>query len=118
MALLSINFHSLTLVKHYSFKVILPVYDLHFDASGQAHHLKTMLLLHGLSNDDSLYTRYNNVERFANQAGLAVIMPSADHSFYTNMVHGHSYYDHVLEVWDYGHQILPLSKERMDNFIA
>ena len=118
MALLSINFHSLTLGKHHSFKVILPEDDSQFDASGQAHPLKTMLLLHGLSNDDSLYTRYTNVGRFANQAGLAVIMPSADHSFYTNMVHGHSYYDHVLEVWDYAHQILPLSKERMDNFIA
>src|SRR5699024_4752089 len=77
-----------------------------------------MLLLHGLWTDDTLYTRYSSVERFANQAGLAVIMPSADHSFYTNMAHGHSYYDHILEVWDYAHQILPLSKERADNFVA
>src|SRR5690625_7984868 len=90
MALLSINFHSLTLGKHHSFKVILPEDDSQFDASGQAHPLKTMLLLHGLSNDDSLYTRYTNIERFANKELLAVIMPSADHSFYTNMSHGRS----------------------------
>ncbi|AKG74502.1 alpha/beta hydrolase [Salinicoccus halodurans] len=118
MALLSINFNSTVLGKHHSFKVILPENDTQFEPSKKTQTLKTMLLLHGLSNDDSLYTRYTNVERFANRANLAVIMPSADHSFYTNMVHGHSYYDHILEVWDYAHQILPLSKDRKDNFIA
>src|SRR5699024_7444650 len=39
-------------------------------------------------------------------------------SFYTNMSHGHSYYDHIMEVFDYVHQILPLSKKRENNFIA
>ena len=43
---------------------------------------------------------------------LAVVMPNADHSFYSNMAYGHSYYDYILEVYDYVHQIFPLSKKR------
>ena len=45
-------------------------------------------------------------------------MPNVDHSAYANMVYGHSYYDYILEIYDYVHQILPLSKKREDNFIA
>lgn len=45
-------------------------------------------------------------------------MPNVDHSAYANMAYGHSYYDYILEVYDYVHQIFPLSKKRNDNFIA
>ena len=34
------------------------------------------------------------------------------------MAFGHNYYDYILEVYDYVHQILPLSKDRDDNYIA
>ena len=34
------------------------------------------------------------------------------------MKFGHKYFDYVLEVLDYAHQILPLSQKREDNFIA
>lgn len=34
------------------------------------------------------------------------------------MVYGHSYYDYILEIYEYVHQILPLSRKREDNFIA
>ncbi|WP_411841910.1 alpha/beta hydrolase [Salinicoccus sp. HZC-1] len=118
MALITINHHTNTLGKHHSFKVILPEEDSQYDTKSEVQPLKSILLLHGLSNDETVYTRYTNIERFANAAHIAVIMPSADHSFYTNMVFGHSYYDYVLEVHDYARQILPLSKKREDNFVA
>ncbi|MDU1489500.1 MAG: alpha/beta hydrolase-fold protein, partial [Staphylococcus epidermidis] len=51
-------------------------------------------------------------------AQLAIIMPNVDHSGYANMVYGHSYYDYILEIYEYVHQILPLSRKREDNFIA
>ena len=66
-----------------------------------------MLLLHGLSSDTSSYMRYTSIERYANTHQLAVVMPNADHRAY-----GHSYYDYILEVYDYVHQIFPLSKKR------
>lgn len=118
MALLTINHHTKTLGKHHSFKVILPEDDSQYDIKNETRPLKSILLLHGLSNDETVYTRYTNIERFANEAHIAVIMPSADHSFYTNMTFGHSYYDYVLEVHDYARQILPLSKNPEDNFVA
>ena len=34
------------------------------------------------------------------------------------MAFGHSYYDYILEVYNYVHQILPFLKKREDNFIA
>ncbi|MEJ7348628.1 alpha/beta hydrolase-fold protein, partial [Staphylococcus epidermidis] len=42
----------------------------------------------------------------------------ADHSGYANMAYGHRYYDYILEVYHYVHQIFPLSTRREDNFIA
>ena len=76
-----------------------------------------MLLLHGLSSDETTYIRYTSIERYANEHQLAIIMPNVDHSGYANMVYGHSYYDYILEIYEYVHQILPLSRKR-DNFIA
>ena len=70
-----------------------------------------MLLFHGLSSDTHSYIRYTSIERYANEYQLAIIMPNADHSFYTNMAFGHSYYDYILEVYNYVHQILPLSRK-------
>ena len=77
-----------------------------------------MLLLHGLSSDETTYIRYTSIERYANEHQLAIIMPNVDHSGYANMVYGHSYYDYILEIYEYVHQILPLSRKREDNFIA
>ena len=62
--------------------------------------------------------RYTSIERYANEHQLAIIMPNVDHSGYANMVYGHSYYDYILEIYEYVHQILPLSRKREDNFIA
>lgn len=118
MALLDINFHSMMLGKHHTFKVILPEQQDMFQTDKPVKKLRTLLLLHGLSSDDSMFSRYTNVEMYANTHNLAVVMPNADHSFYQNMKYGHSYYDHVLEVWRYAHQVLPLSWEREDNYVA
>lgn len=96
MAYISLNYHSPTI----------------------GMHLKTLMLLHGLSSDETTYMRYTSIERYANEHKLAVIMPNVDHSAYANMAYGHSYYDYILEVYDYVHQIFPLSKKRDDNFIA
>ena len=56
--------------------------------------------------------RYTSIERYANEHQLAIIMPNVDHSGYANMVYGHSYYDYILEIYEYVHQILPLSRNR------
>lgn len=115
---MEMNYKSKTLGMHQSFTVILPEDRSYFQVEEKPKRLKSLLLLHGLSSDHASYMRYTSIERYANTHQLAIIMPNADHSFYTNMKYGHSYYDYILEVWDYVHQVLPLSKERKDNFIA
>lgn len=118
MALLTINYKSKTIGMNHQFIAILPEDVSYFNTEIEPKQLKTMLLLHGLSSDETSYMRYTSIERYANDHQIAVIMPNADHSGYSNMKFGHKYFDYVLEVFDYAHQILPLSQKREDNFIA
>ena len=115
MALLTINYKSKTIGMNHSFIAILPEDVSYFNTETEPKQLKTMLLLHGLSSDETSYMRYTSIERYANDHQIAVIMPNADHSGYSNMKFGHKYFDYVLEVLDYAHQILPLSQKREDN---
>ena len=117
MALITMNYNSPTIGMHQNLTIILPEDVTFFDSSRTAKHLKSMLLLHGLSSDETTYIRYTSIERYANEHQLAIIMPNVDHSGYANMVYGHSYYDYILEIYEYVHQILPLSRKE-DNFIA
>lgn len=118
MALLTINYKSKTIGMNHQFIAILPEDVSYFNTEIEPKQLKTMLLLHGLSSDETSYMRYTSIERYANDHQIAMIMPNADHSGYSNMEFGHKYFDYVLEVLDYAHQILPLSQKREDNFIA
>ena len=56
-----------------------------------------LYLLHGLSDDQSAWTRRTSIERYALAHGLAVVMPSGGRSFYCNMTDGTRYWDYVSE---------------------
>ena len=99
MALITMNYNSPTIGMHQNLTIILPEDVTFFDSSTTAKHLKSMLLLHGLSSDETTYIRYTSIERYANEHQLAIIMPNVDHSGYANMVYGHSYYDYILEIF-------------------
>jgi S-formylglutathione hydrolase FrmB len=79
----------------------------------------TLLLLHGLSDDESIWSRLTSVERYVAPLGLAVVMPNVHRSFYTNMRHGYRYWDFVSqEVLSKARSFFPLSSAREDNFVA
>ncbi|WP_114602710.1 alpha/beta hydrolase family protein [Staphylococcus sp. EZ-P03] len=118
MAWLQVNYDSKTLGKEQRFNAFLPEEPTQFETQAPAKQLPVLLLLHGLSSDETSYLRFTSLERYAKEHQIAVIMPAGDHSGYANMAYGHSYYDYVLEVFDYALQILPLSKRREDHFIA
>lgn len=118
MAYMTINYNSPTIGMHQNLTVILPEDSSFFNPNAESKKLKSVLLLHGLASDETTYMRYTSIERYANEHQLAIIMPNVDHSAYTNMRYGHSYYDYILEIYEYVHQILPLSTKREDNFIA
>ena len=118
VALMHINFYSKVLGKHHYFNIILPEAVSHYDTESQNKLLPTLMILHGLSSDYNSYLRFTSIERYANDYGIAIILPDGDNSFYANMKYGHSYADHILEVWNYAHSIFPLSLNRHDNFLA
>ena len=50
-----------------------------------------LYLLHGLSDDDTAWTRYTAIERYADELGLAVVMPQVHRSFYADQALGGRY---------------------------
>lgn len=56
-----------------------------------------LYLLHGLSDDHTAWSRYTSVSRYAEEAGLAVVMPAVHRSFYADERHGHRYWEFVSE---------------------
>ena len=55
---------------------------------GDLSEVKTLYLLHGLTDDCTGWTRYTAVERYARERGLAVVLPEVQRSFYTDMAYG------------------------------
>ena len=46
---------------------------------------RTLILLHGLEGNHSYWNRYTSVERYAQRRNLALIMPEAEMSMYSDM---------------------------------
>lgn len=51
-----------------------------------------LYLLHGLSDDHTIWTRRTSIERYAKDLNLVIVMPDADKSFYCDMAHGSNYW--------------------------
>ena len=47
---------------------------------------KVLWLLHGLSDDNTCWQRFSNIERYANDSGTVVVMPDGDRSMYMDNV--------------------------------
>ena len=57
----------------------------------------TLYLLHGCSDDHTIWLRRTSIERYVAPLGLAVVMPNVHRSYYTNMKEGFDYWDYVSE---------------------
>jgi putative tributyrin esterase len=88
MALITCHLESETLGVATTITVILPQ---------DSPNPPVLYLLHGLGEDHMGWTRFTSIERYAEEAGLAVVMPSVHDSFYTDEVHGHPYWTYVSE---------------------
>lgn len=82
--------------------------------------LKTIWLYHGSTGDHTLWARYTNLERYARERNLAVVIPTAHKSMFTNMVHGQEYGTFLgEELVARLRQIFPcLSERREDNYVG
>ena len=112
-----VDFHSDVLRKSVSADVIIPQRTAEKAKSGP---YKTLLLLHGLSDDHTMWQRRTAVEYYAMRYDLAVIMPSADRSWYTDALHGQKYFTFISrEVPDVMRGFFSgMSDKREDNYVA
>lgn len=123
MALITCNFFAETLGLSTSMTVILPQQTaaqigLNNRSSSQKLH-PTLYLLHGLSDDDTIWMRRTSIERYVAELGLAVVMPNVHQSFYTDMEYGNKYWTFLTEELPaVARSFFPLSDKREDNFVA
>lgn len=113
MALLHCQFYSETLQVAAAMDVILPQKP-RFKGKFQ-----TLYLLHGLSDDHTIWQRRTSIERYVEGLDLAVVMPAVNRSFYANMASGPRYWDFISqELPAVARGFFPLSDQRRDNFVA
>lgn len=117
MALIDCNFFSEVLGLSCSMHVILP--QAPRNEIGRARKYPTLWLLHGRSDDHSMWTRQTSIERYADEAGIAVVMPAVGLSWYQDMASGLNYGAFLREeLPEIARSFFPLSPHRKDNFIA
>lgn len=125
MSILTYNFESQYLNSNHEITVILPdkkreLSPKDFYLSGKKY--KILWLLHGTFGDHSDWVRKTNIEMYATEKDLIVVMPSALNSNYSNWdnaMMGYSMYDYMTEeLMPLIYGWLPASNKREDNFIA
>ena len=114
MALLQIDFYSDVLGRGAQMCAVLP------EGPAPAGGFPTLYLLHGMTDDHTVWTRRTSIERYAEDRQLAVVMPETKLGWYTNTHAGERYFDHVAdEVVHFSRRMLPgLSHLRERTFVA
>ena len=106
-----------------SISVILPADNIHFLNDTEEivpKPYKTLYLLHGLYGSDDIFLANTSVQKFAEDNGIAIVIPCGDNSFYIDNEKSHAYYGEYVgcELLDITRNIFPLSDKREDTFIA
>src|SRR5213080_4930690 len=78
-----------------------------------------LYLLHGLSDDDTIWLRRTSIERYVAPLGLAVVMPQVHRSFYTDQASGGNYWTFLSEeLPELVGTLFRVSQRREDTFVA
>ena len=86
---------------------------------GGGDNYPVLWLLHGMYGCYSDWMRRTSIERYAEAAGIAVVMPSAENSYYEDMANGARYYTYISEELPRRiRSLLPVSARPEDNYIA
>lgn len=122
MALLHVNFFSDVLGMEMGMDVILPQHSTRKIGMGSAAIdglLPTLYLLHGLSDDHTIWQRRTSIERYVADMPMAVVMPTVHRGFYTDQADGYDYFEFISrELPDICESFFPLSSRREDRFAA
>ena len=125
MALFRGNFFSQSILTGVDVQVILPLPEDDDYAEGRFHGFvpqggfPTLYLLHGAYDDGSAWQRKTRIECYAKRRGIAVVMASANNSFYLDQNPGAAYGRFFeQELPDFAEAVFPLSSRREDRFVA
>jgi S-formylglutathione hydrolase FrmB len=122
MALLQAMVMSRALMRNVPMQVILPVDRL--DPSGRREDdgapLKTLYLLHGIFGSCASWVAETRIKRWAEERGLAVVMPSGDNGFYVDRPVSFNRFGEFVgeELVELTRRMFPLSARREDTYIA
>jgi putative tributyrin esterase len=111
MAMIRCDFFAETLELSTSMTVLMP------DDDGPPP--RVLYLLHGLTDDNTAWTRFTSIERYVEGKRLAVVMPQVHRSFYADEAYG-------MKFWEFLSRELPsvverffrVSTRRADTFVA
>ena len=123
MAHLKVDFFSEVLGKCVSVEVLLPQTtqgQIGMKGESREGTYPVLYLLHGKSDDQTIWMRRTSIERYAAAYGIAVVMPFADLSFYSDMKCGPRYWTYITEELPrVMHDFFPrISTRREDTFAA
>lgn len=118
MALLYVDFFSGALGVCTNMEVILPQKGWYTQKEENTYPV--LYLLHGMSDDCTIWSRRTSIERYATNYGIAVVMASAQLSYYSDMVSGSKFYTFFAEELPaICHDFFPrISQKREDTFVA
>lgn len=122
MALMHINCFSSVLGMCVNFDAIIPETtrgQIGMEGVGGETY-QTLYLLHGMSDDHTIWQRRTSIERYVADKNLAVIMPTTHLGWYSNTTFGMKYFDYIAYELP---QICRgffrgMSDKREDNFVA
>lgn len=118
MALIQMNYTSKILARKANLTILLPELEEQYDVDKHKKY-KVLYLLHGLFDDHLGWLRYTSIENYIRGTNLAVVMPSVEHGFYTDMEYGADYYTFISkELPTYLSNIFPFYTDKENVFIA
>lgn len=120
MAYLYAEFYSDALKRTVPIYAILPVDKKDDSRVKVAGGCKTLYLLHGLTASASDWLTYSRIRQWAEELGIAVIMPSGENSFYVDAVQPNHEYGRFIgeELVAVTRDMFHLSARREDTFIG
>ncbi len=123
MALINLDFFSEALGMQSEVLVVMPqrggLGEIGVTNNGGGKKIKVLYLLHGLSDDQTIWMRRTSIERYAGYYGICVVMPNGHRSFYTDMKYGGDYYKYITKELPMRMQeFFNVSDRREDTFIA
>ncbi len=123
MAHITLNIFSESLGMQTSVEVVIPQRstqgEIGTNNKKKIGEYKCLYLLHGLSDDETIWMRRTSIERYASEYGIAVVMPNGAKSFYSDTKYGMKYYTYIAkELPCIIEDMFNISSKREDRYIG